>query len=200
MKIGIDLDGVIANNIPEIVFRLKKLGIESDPTKWPSYYIEDHVDGLPKNWAREQFSDPLFYKNCMATEDSFYSINEWFYSGNDIYIITSRQNHLEEVTLNWLDEWSIPYNEVFMGVPRLEKYKILENLEADMMIEDHPHEAMIVRERGFTSYLISTPYNRGFKYGESKPTIVSDMYAITVRLVGNPNFKSRRRDDSPLYR
>jgi uncharacterized HAD superfamily protein len=200
VKIGIDLDGVIADNVPELVYRLKKLGIKTDPKKWPSYYIEDHIEGLPEGWASDQFNDPLFYQNCIATEHAFYAVNEWFYAGNDIFIITSRRNHLEEVTLDWLDQWSIPYNQLFMGVKRLEKYKILENLEATVMIEDHPHEAMVAKERGYNSFLLMTPYNKNFKYGDNKPHMISDLYGVTARLAQHPDFKTRRKVEGSLFR
>lgn len=193
MKIAVDLDGVIANIENEIVYRLDKIGIKTDPQKWPSFYIEDHIDGIPDGWVEELFNDPLFYLNAIAYEDAFYSLSEWFYAGNDVYIITSRPKDLDEITFRWLDEWAIPYNKTITGVEKLKKYEIALDLDVDAMIEDHPHEAEILVMNSIDSYLVRRPYNKNYEYGNYKPVVVYDLYGVTNRFVRVENFKTRRK-------
>lgn len=199
MKIAVDLDGVIANIEGEIVHRLEKIGIKTNPKWWPSFYIEDHISGIPEGWATELFNDELFYLNAIAYEDAFYSLNEWFYAGNDVFIITSRGVHLEEITLRWLDEWSIAYNKTIVGAEKLKKFEIAKELGADIMIEDYPHEAEVLMENGIETYLINRPYNKLYEYKGKKPSIVSDLYTVTARLVRRPDFKTRRNRESSFY-
>jgi uncharacterized HAD superfamily protein len=177
MNIGIDLDGVIANVIPELVIRLGKLGIKSNPEEWTSMYVEERHPELPDGWASQQFQDPVFFLNAMADESAFYCINRWFYSGDDIFIVTCRPNELRDVTERWLDEWGIPYNQLIMGAKRHAKFEILQENNCVVMIEDDGKEADNAAANGINSYLRLHPYNRSYKF-KNRVYRVSDMYNV----------------------
>lgn len=177
MNIGVDLDGVIADVTTELVFRLNKLGIKSNPDEWTSMYVEERHPELPKGWASQQFKDPVFFLNAMADESAFYCINRWFYSGDDVFIVTCRPEELREITERWLDEWGIPYNNLIMDAKRYSKFEILLDLQCSVMIEDDGQEADNVAAHGIESYLRLHPYNRSYKF-KNKVRRVQDMYNV----------------------
>lgn len=119
MRIGIDLDGTICE--------LKKNG-------------QSYADVLPKSGAIER-------------------ITELHNQGHTIVIITARnmktQNgdvnkvikNVGKITLDWLDKWNIPYDEIHFGEPncslyindRALRFKDWENI-TDQVIEDNARE------------------------------------------------------------
>lgn len=177
MKIGIDLDGVIANVVPELVTRLKGIGIVSDPKDWTSMYVEERHPELPEKWASQQFSDPLFFLNAIADESAFYCVNRWFYGGHDVYIVTCRPEEFRDVTERWLDEWAIPYNNLFMGARKYHKSEILSEVGCSLMVEDDGQEADAVAMSGIDSYLRLHPYNQAYR-ANFKVRKVRDLYAV----------------------
>lgn len=190
MNVGIDLDGVIAHVVPELVLRLKKIGIETNPEEWDSMYVEERHPELPKGWASEQFRDPLFFLNAMADESAFYCLNKWFYAGNDIFIITCRPESLRDVTERWLDEWGIPYNNLLMGATRYRKSDVVADLGCSIMVEDDAKEAETVAAEcsGVRSFLRLHPYNRAYKF-KRKVERVNDLYNVYNSLENDVRMK-----------
>lgn len=181
MSIGIDLDGVIADLTPELLIRLKSIGVESNPEDWRSMYIEDVHPELPKGWASSQFADELFLMNAIAYESAFYCVNRWFFGGKDVFILTCRPESFRGVTERWLDEWGIAYNELFMGMPRLEKTSYLIDLGCDVFIEDHIGEAEKASDAGINTFLQLRPYNKHQKI-KNKVRRVEDLYVVDAIL------------------
>jgi len=137
MRIGLDLDGVIADID---IFQLRvtdfedRKKIHKELTKW--YYISRKV----------QF-DPLLLKN---EED-------------EIYIITSRYNDIKELTLEWLKKNNVYFDKIIFvphkpenGIGQaledwykrqaMKKAKILKENNIEVYFEDCPSTVKYLRE------------------------------------------------------
>lgn len=193
MKIGIDLDGVIADLTTELVYRLDKIGIKTNPYRWKSLRLENEIDGVSADWMAEQINDPLFYMNVPAYEDAFYAINEWFYSGNDVYIITTRPTDCLDVSQDWLDQWGIPYNNIYAGIKHREKIEVINDLNIAAMVEDNPEECEVIVETGINTFIISRSWNRDYKFPGRVPIRTSDLYGVTNHLARYSDFKLKRK-------
>lgn len=185
MKIAIDLDGVIANIDREIVFRLDKLGYKTDPKKWYKYNIKDNIPKEYHNDIDNWFDDETFYLNAIGYESMFYAMNQWFYDGNDIYIITCRPEYLTDATVRWLDEWCYPYNDIILGCKKREKINIIKDIGAKVLIEDDPEEAYVAHQNGILGILMEKPYTVDYEFAGKRPELVSDGYNVSNRLRAN---------------
>lgn len=175
MKIALDVDGVVCNLYEEIYYRLERDGYDPIPhEKLHSFKIEDNVNSLSKEWIKEQFRDNTFWLNTKPFQDAWLMINKWFMSGHDVYLVTCRWSNTLDPTLRWLSEWDIPFNDISMGNVHLEKYKFLERVGADLMVEDRLDEANEVAKRGITSFLIDKPYNQG----KTKAKRIKNLYEV----------------------
>lgn len=167
MRIGIDLDGIIADYFPELCFRLKHdLGIETDSKTWPSHRVGEFMD-LPDGWLTQQFYDYTFWMNCVAKEDAWQFVNKHFFGGDDIFIVTCRySDDTIKATEEWLDEWAIPYNELHHSIERLHKIDKLLELDCKFMVDDDPHEAKVISER-IPVFLKEYSYNKHYDAGNA---------------------------------
>ena len=83
MRIGLDIDGVIAKSMDELVIRYRK---DIDPTylcndpynQWKFYDIELVLEDASREWIDEQFHDPTYFLNAKPFEDAWYAITRWF--------------------------------------------------------------------------------------------------------------------------
>jgi 5'(3')-deoxyribonucleotidase len=154
--ITLDLDGVVADIATSIEKYLKKLDMKD--ANYGDWLITDTKMDL----AISIFSDPMFWKNMKPFEDSWHQVNKWFSEGADIYIVTARRTEASmSMTEPWLNDWKINYNQVkFSNINQ--KHNIIKEIDPLFMVEDNPHEALILREKGVNCYLRKTWYNRDF--------------------------------------
>jgi len=137
VRIGIDLDGVIA----EIdLFKLRSIDFES-------------------NEETKKELESWYYKSCKVQFDpSLIALPE-----DDIIIITSRDEPLKEITYTWLKKHNIPYSRIifahlapgnYIGSSLIDwfreqaklKAKILKEEKIDIYLEDTPEVVRFLRE------------------------------------------------------
>ena len=150
MNIGIDIDGVLTDMEREITDYATKMCVEEQiPIKVDStqYYESDSF-----GWNQEQV-DKFWNKYLVeyvtqspARRFAKEIISKLREEGNNIYIITARDENgmppeyygkMQELTIKWLKEQEIEYNELIFTSDNEKVQKCIEN-KIDVMIEDSP--------------------------------------------------------------
>lgn len=179
-RIGIDVDGVIANISNEISHRLKRDGFSHDLSLWKKYLLEENHPQVDEQWMLTQFKDPTFWLNAIPFKDAWHVLNNWFMNNIDIYLLTCRPSeYSKDVTYRWLDEWFINYNNIIFDIPKNQKHEYLQKLNISLFIEDNPVEAKIAAKTTET-YLMDRPYNKRYKIGHAKR--ISSMHEIEKKV------------------
>lgn len=157
MKIAIDLDGTVANITDELIERLSWDGIHVTEDEFMYEKIEDCFD-VEEGWIKGHFDDPTFWLNATPYEDAWYCINKWFGAGHDIFIVTGRWH--DTPSCRWLDEWDIPYNDIYFDQPKGGKHTTIQKLGCDFMIDDRTIEVNPMVDEGVNALLINRPWNQ----------------------------------------
>lgn len=153
MIIGVDIDGVIADIATSLEKELSSR----------NYYNYNYTDWLCTvhhcDLSDEIFGDSLFWKNLKPFQESWHQINHWWSQGHDIHLVTARRSDVSIGVLEeWLDSWKISYNRLHIAKMN-SKSKILHDLKIDFMIEDNPHEALLIQKAGMRCFLMKSWYN-----------------------------------------
>jgi len=176
MKIGIDLDEVLAELMPELIDFYN----ESQNT---SFKIEEfHFFNLEKVWGgtreeaikkvHEFYKSPSFDKikpiiGCKEVLDILKKENE-------LFIITSRPKNLEFSTKQWLEKY---FPNTFSGVfftnqfslseEKTTKLEICNSLGIEVFIDDHIDYALECLSSNRKVFLFNKPWNQKFEIPES---------------------------------
>ena len=170
MKIGIDIDNVLSN-FDEILLEeflkhdkeLRNTGIVNNDV----YITKGMFD-----WSKEE-QDEFYYNNIEriaksleVLKDAPEYIRKLKEEGNEIYIISGRDNgeysDPYKMTIDWLNKYNIVYDELILTNANntLEKAKICLENDIDIMIDDSTRILLEVYNSGITALLMDTPYNR----------------------------------------
>ena len=163
--IALDLDGVIANIGEALTIALETKGyFDYDYTDWLTTHHECSL-------SDEIMEEPLFWKNLKPFEDAWYQVNKWFAQGTDVYIVTARRSEVSiGITQDWLDQWNIgTMAPIFCSMG--DKHNVINELNAQFVVEDNPHEVITLLEEGHNAFLRKAWYNK--KYWNKLPTIGS---------------------------
>lgn len=188
MRIGLDIDGVIAKSMDELVTRYRR---DIDPgylcndpyTQWNYYDIELVLEDASRDWINEQFHDPTYFLNAQPFEDAWYAVTRWFGIGHDIILITRRHNNAVEATERWFDEWAIPYNKLISGAVKSKKWEYLLEEECEVFVDDDPDEIIGASERGVQSFLRGHGYNAKAPVGP-KVRRITDLKSVNHHVRG----------------
>ena len=168
MKIGIDIDNVLSN-FNEVLLNDY---LEHDKTLNNSGII--HKD----EYIRKMFDWDLsyeqdYYKNNIERiaslftpiKDSSKYVNKLKEEGNEIYIISGRNNgeysDPYNMTINWLKKYNIPFDKLILtnAYKHQEKADVCKELGIDIMIDDSINVCSKCTENNIECILFETPYN-----------------------------------------
>jgi 5'(3')-deoxyribonucleotidase len=164
MKIGVDMDEVIADTLPEYINFLndtEKLGLTRD--RFTRYYTWDTWDGSDTEKVAlfdRYYKSEYFYKvkPIAGALEGLQKLSE----NHELYIITSRPDEVAQPTELWLKKY---YPNLFSGVYyanyRLNRKKsdICKTLEVQLMIEDSLEYALNCAENDIDTILLKFPWN-----------------------------------------
>lgn len=169
MRIGIDIDNVLSNFnevlLNDYIKHDKELG--NNGIIKNNVYIRDMF-----NWTKDE--EQQYYHNNIeriakslnVLENAPEYIRKLKEEGNEIYIISGRDNgeysDPYKMTFDWLNKYNIVYDKVILtnAYNSLEKAKICLENDIDIMIDDSTKILMEVDNSGITALLMDTPYNR----------------------------------------
>lgn len=169
MKIGIDIDNVLAN-FNEVLLNDY---LEHDKTLNNAGII--HKDEyIRKMFDWDVFYEQEYYKNNIERlaslftpiKDSSKYVNKLKEDGNEIYIISGRDNgeysDPYNMTINWLRKYNMPYDILILtnAYKHQEKADICKDLGIDIMIDDSINVCTKCSENNIECILFETPYNK----------------------------------------
>ena len=138
MRIGVDLDGVVADFTDGWTSQYKKDFCkeisENDITEWglakPLTHFEEEIDFW--NWAKDIDGSSIF-RNLKTYDDAIEVLINLSLMGHEIVIISSKPWWSIHDTLMWLGENKIPSKEIHFTE---DKWKV----SCDVYIDDAPHQ------------------------------------------------------------
>ena len=138
MRIGVDLDGVVADFTHGWTSQYKKdFGkeiLEKDITEWglskPLTHFEEEIDFW--NWAKD-FNGSSIFRNLRTYENAVEVLIELSMAGHEIVILSSKPWWSIHDTLIWLGENKVPSKEIHFIEDKW-------NINCDVYIDDAPHQ------------------------------------------------------------
>jgi uncharacterized HAD superfamily protein len=157
MKLGIDIDGVIANFAQPLIQTIKRnYGLtltEKDITR----FSLSHVLGITRSEETQLITD-ILQQDLPIYPGAKETLEQLSREGHSIYLLTGRYAPLRDLTQTWLKDKGVPYNELHL-LEMGKKYQV--NIEGlDVIVEDSLEEALEWSARVKTVLLYDHPYNQ----------------------------------------
>ena len=174
MKIGIDIDNVISSFDNALI----KEYLKHDKTLRNTGIINENAKGIRKgmfDWTQEE--DEKFYKenieriaiNLQPIYHAKKYIDKLIKDGNEIYIITGRDNgeytNPEKMTKDWLKKYKINYDKLILtnAYDKQAKAEVCVKNNIDIMIEDSKTTAINISKTRTKVLLMDTRFNKDIK-------------------------------------
>ncbi|MGI6450460.1 MAG: 5' nucleotidase, NT5C type [Desulfitobacteriia bacterium] len=161
LKIGLDIDGVVANSFPVFLRELNKhYGknlAQIDNYKMTELYevSEDDLGAFFNENVEYLYSAPEPIAGALA------SIEAWFQAGHEIIFITARKLGIEErVTRKWFQKYGLP-DEKIIFVGGASKTFAVKEYRLDVFVEDFMSNVLEIAALGVPVLLLDAPYNQG---------------------------------------
>jgi len=161
-KIGIDIDGVLADFIvPFLEYCNGRFGISYKKEEVSSFYFLDSI-GFPEEKSLKTYNDfynSELFETITPIEGSFNGVLKLFQKRYRLNLVTARPDSLKEKTFLWL--WK-NYPNIFEQVnftngSKKSDFCLRNSISA--MIEDHADYANDCAEKGIETFLITQPWN-----------------------------------------
>ncbi len=168
MRIGIDIDNVISNFndvlLKEYLKHDKELRNTGIIDNSPYYITKGMFD-----WSQEE-NDDFYYANIQRIAKSLkplrnakQTIDKLKQDGNEIYIISSRDNgeyiNPYEMTVEWLEKYDIKYDKLIL-TDKYQKWPVCKEYKIDIMIEDSIRNCEDIENNGVKCFIMDTRYNK----------------------------------------
>lgn len=171
MRIGVDIDNVLS----KFNEKLLEEYLKHDKELRNKGIINPNAEYIRRgmfDWSKDE--EETFYKENIERmaysfdmiEDASKYINKLRNEGNEIYIISGRNNgeyrKPYEMTIEWLEKNNISYDELVLtdAYNAHEKTEVCLKYGITLMIDDSLRVCTDVKEYGITPILMDTPYNR----------------------------------------
>lgn len=161
MRIGVDIDGVLADSLPLWVNELNRFFNKSKRVEEIHLYDICQTYEITTN-ELHKFLDRkgkfLMSEPSPVTGASYYLSRIKQY--HDIYIVTAREEQYGRETRGWLKKYGLPYDELFLLGSHEKKEACLEN-NLNVLVEDTLEIGIQVSAAGVPVLLMDAPYNQG---------------------------------------
>jgi uncharacterized HAD superfamily protein len=161
LKIGLDIDGVVADSFPIFLEELNK-HYGKNVTEINNYDMTKLYDVAWEDLDAffEQNIEYLFFEP-RPMEGALENINAWLKAGHEIIYVTARRPGAEErVTLRWFERHGITSDSIiFTG--GVSKTFAVKDFGLDVFVEDFMSNALEIAAIGVPVLLLDAPYNQG---------------------------------------
>jgi uncharacterized HAD superfamily protein len=176
-----DLDSVLADTDGAAIYRMNRdFGTSFHPADQVQWSLEGNLAGVcddPATYITGMFCDPAFYADLPLILPMLVVLRKIKQHFREVQILTSRPEQVRSATRAWLDEYGIPYDRLVMTQ---DKARYCFEVGAAYHIEDAPHHALAVAERGIGVFLIDKPYNRTMEPRGGLWRITHPMDIVTI--------------------
>ncbi|MDE2179623.1 MAG: hypothetical protein KGJ40_02095 [candidate division NC10 bacterium] len=168
MKIGIDLDDVLADSLPQYLQAFnERFGFEVGLAD-AAWRIADRFPQIPRQEADDFFSELIadgFFSSRSLIPHAKEAIEALADDGHDLYIITGRTPRDERITMDWLTRVGVlSHFEAVVHRTRdpVERHKadVAAGLELGLFIEDELAVALAVADAAIPVLLFDRPWNQ----------------------------------------
>ena len=162
MNIALDIDGILAN--ADFAFRSMMRHMFKRPfakNKVKSFHYEDSFDlsddEIHKFYA--MFHNNDLWLNMKPLKGAVESVKK-LSDENRIVIVTARPRDIKDVTVKWLKNNNINYQEIYFTLA--DKHLMFENYneEIDIFLEDHPIYIQRIAATGTKVIMFEYPWNK----------------------------------------
>lgn len=171
LKIGIDIDNVIAESYPAYIARFNQtFGTKIRYEEIEEFYYFDKLSGIDQEKV-EIFIDRLlidedFQLNISPVEGVKKIIAKWVDGGDSIHYITARPKTIRQITKNWLIKHGLYVDGVTLDLFEGERHtkdpiykkRLVKNKGIDIFIEDIKE---IAETMDIPVLLLDRPWNQG---------------------------------------
>jgi len=172
MKIGIDIDEVVTDTFSEVLkFHNLKKG-----TSFKKEEMHDYRMWASFPCTREEIEKSLsemisegHIEKYLPIEESLESIN-LLRKNHELFFITARPENHKEQTFNWFDK-NIPSlrDKIFFSEDHFNgkgnaKFKICQEKDIKIMLEDSPNDALQCAQIGIKVILFDKPWNKSISH------------------------------------
>ena len=174
MNIGIDIDDTISNTYEAIFNYAQKYTIIDKNKEIKNVNRDARTHMYAKtfhNWNDDEEKEFLdkYYENIIKEvkpkKFSVETINKLRLEGNKIFLITARFNsgefNVKELTLKWLKENNINYDELIMDAQN--KVKIAQEKNIDIFVDDSISNCEAMANAGIKTYIMDFIINCNYK-------------------------------------
>lgn len=159
LNICIDIDGTITDPYYWLSHANRYFNTNLSESDVKSYSISKLLNITQADYI--EFYEKLKFK-IHSEEKLRYDAKEVLdklYSTNNTYFVTARDKSLELLTLTYLKNHEIPFDDVFVLGTHNKVSKAID-LKCDIFIEDCYENAVLLSNSGFKVILLDTNYNR----------------------------------------
>ena len=160
LRIGIDIDGVIVDYVTASLPLLSE--ICGRPISYQEFYSRNvgevlNIDKKEETYFWEQvfFTDLLRF--APPIEGAIEGLNLLY--NHDVWLITGRPSSMRNLSLSWLKENYINYDNIVFDSNKTAG-KLLVERECDVFIEDQLEVASAIAEEGVFTILLDQPWNQ----------------------------------------
>ena len=157
MNLGFDIDGVIADFSQALLETIKKnYGLALKKTDIYCFDL-NVVLGITKSEGKQLIIEVL-KKDLPLNLGAKETLERLSREGHNIYLLTSRYDHLRDITQSWLKEKGIPYTQLYLlnvGEKYLAKVDPL-----DLIVEDSLEEALGWTQKVKNVLVYDQPWNK----------------------------------------
>lgn len=138
MRLGIDLDGVVADfNAGWIRLHRDEFGSDLHPdmvVTWDGLHTLGGFADMRAfwRWARGSAERPSIFRHLDPYPDALETIDRLERAGHDIVIVTTKPSWARSDTLRWLADHAIPTDEIHITDRK-------SNVACDVYLDDSPH-------------------------------------------------------------
>ncbi len=169
MKIGIDLDEVLADFLSALIeYHNATYGTSLVREQFQSYRFWETWDGTREETIQKvyDFHKTPYFRNMKPVIGSQEAVGI-LKQNNDLFVVTSRQNDIVETTREWIAKH---FPDIFSGVffanhysqngSSITKRQICDSVGVDVLIEDSPEYALECLDAKRKVLLLDCPWNR----------------------------------------
>lgn len=165
MRIGIDVDGTLADNLQAFVDVFnEKTGKQLTKTEVFDFDLS-LVYGIPADEVDQVFHDNAerVFGEVPAMEGAREALELMKNAGVELYLVTARPPNLRELTADWLKRHKIPYDRLIFDPHKGEACR---RHGLKVFVDDHFDNAVGVARVGSKSVLVDAPHNRHLDHGK----------------------------------